>query len=202
MPLRAAWEGDRIRDLYDLALVEAFEQAGKPIFGVCRGLQLINVAFGGTLYQDIETQHPHALQHRDPESYDQNFHDIVLVEGTRLSQLYPGVVHARVNSIHHQGIKHLAPGFDIEAWSYPDRVPEAIRRRTGQGRGYIAATQWHPEFHHEGAPVNTVDDSAILHDFLDACLASRSRVRPPEHVPPGKIRDRAARLLRQALLRS
>ena len=201
MPLRAAWEGDRIRDLYDLALVEAFEQAGKPIFGVCRGLQLINVAFGGTLYQDIETQHPHALQHRDPVSYDQNFHDIVMVEGTRLSQLYPGVVHARVNSIHHQGIKHLAPGFDIEAWSYPDGVPEAIRRLPGQGRGYIAATQWHPEFHREGAPVNTVDDGPILHDFLDACQASRLRTRQPKHVPPGKIRDRAARLLRQALLR-
>src|SRR5690349_11453776 len=51
VPLKDAWVGDRIRDLYDLALVEAFEQAGKPIFGVCRGLQLINVAFGGTLYQ-------------------------------------------------------------------------------------------------------------------------------------------------------
>ncbi len=201
MPLRAAWEGDRIRDLYDLALVEAFEQAGKPVFGVCRGLQLINVAFGGTLYQDIETQHPNALQHRDPVSYDQNFHDIVMVEGTRMSQLYPGVVHARVNSIHHQGIKHLAPGFDIEAWSYPDRVPEAIRRRPGQGRGYIAATQWHPEFHREGAPVVTVDDRPILHDFLDACQASRLRTRQAPHVPPGKIRDRAARLLRQALLR-
>ena len=58
VPLKDAWIGDRIRDLYDLALVEAFEQAGKPIFGVCRGLQLINVAFGGTLYQDIETQQP------------------------------------------------------------------------------------------------------------------------------------------------
>jgi len=203
MPLREAWVGDRIRDLYDLALVEAFEQAGKPIFGVCRGLQLINVAFGGTLYQDIETQHPNALQHRDPVSYDQNFHDIVMVEGTRLSQLYPGVTHARVNSIHHQGIKHLAPGFQVEAWSYPDQVPEAIRRESGRGgRGYIAATQWHPEFHREGSPVNTVDDSAILDDFLGACMAARNQRHRPHHGAPGKIRDRAARLLRQALLRN
>jgi len=202
MPLREAWVGDRIRDLYDLALVEAFEQAGKPIFGVCRGLQLINVAFGGTLYQDIATQHPNALQHRDPVSYDQNFHDIVMVEGTRLSQMYPGLVHARVNSIHHQGIKHLAPGFEVEAWSYPDRVPEAIRRKPSPGRGYIAATQWHPEFHQPGAPVSTVDDTAILHDFLDACVASRARSHPPVQARPGKIRDRASRLLRQALLRN
>jgi len=202
MPLREAWVGDRIRDLYDLALVEAFEQAGKPIFGVCRGLQLINVAFGGTLYQDIATQHPYALQHRDPVSYDQNFHDIELVPGTRLSQMYPGVAHTRVNSIHHQGIKHLAPGFEVEAWSYPDHVPEAIRRIDGKGgRGYIAATQWHPEFHGEGSAVNTVDDTAILDDFLGACAASRARRHPPQHITPGKIRDRAARLLRQALLR-
>ena len=200
-PLKPEWKGDRVRDEYEIALVKAFADAGKPVFGICRGLQLINVAFGGTLFQDIETQHPNALRHRDPVSYDQNFHDIVMVEGTRLSQLYPGIVHARVNSIHHQGIKHLAPGFDIEAWSYPDHVPEAIRRQPAPGRGYIAATQWHPEFHREGAPVTTVDDAAILNDFLGACHTSRARTRPPAHVPPGKIRDRAARLLRQALLR-
>ena len=116
--------------------------------------------------------------------------------------LFRSLAHARVNSIHHQGIKHLAPGFEVEAWSYPDRVPEAIRRKPGQGgRGYIAATQWHPEFHREGNWVNTVDDSAILHDFLDGCLGARMRVQPPPHATQGKIRDRAARLLRQALLR-
>jgi putative glutamine amidotransferase len=153
-PLKDAWVGDRIRDLYDLALVEAFAQAGKPIFGVCRGLQLINVAFGGTLYQDIETQQVKgALRHRDaghlrPE-LPRHRHR---AENTHLARLYPGVQHARVNSIHHQGIKDLAPGFDIEAWSVPDRVPEAIRRRERpRGKGYIAATQWHPEFHQANA---------------------------------------------------
>ena len=201
VPLREAWVGDRIRDLYDLALVEAFEQAGKPIFGVCRGLQLINVAFGGTLFQDIETQHPNALRHRDPVSYDQNFHDIELVEGTRLSRMYPGVSHARVNSIHHQGIKDLASGFEVEAWSYPDRVPEAIRRVAGRtGGGYIAATQWHPEFHRPGSTVSTVDDTAILDDFLGACRSVQAQPQRPHRGVPGKIRDRAARMLRQALL--
>jgi len=198
-PMKEAWMGDRIRDLYDLAVVEAFAQAGKPVFGVCRGLQLINVAYGGTLYQDIETQHEGALRHRDALTYDQNFHEIDLVEGSRLSRLYPGVLRARVNSIHHQGIKQLAPDFTVEAWSYPDRVPEAIRRTGGVQKGYIAATQWHPEFHRRGA--NTIDDTAILHDFLDACAAFRGRPPPPVRSLPGKIRDRGARLLRQALLR-
>jgi len=197
-PLRDAWIGDRVRDLYDLALVEAFAQAGKPIFGVCRGLQLINVAFGGTLYQDIETQHDHpeTQRHRDAVTYDQNFHEIEIVQGSRLAHLYPGVLRARVNSIHHQAVKGLAPGFEIEAWSLPDRVPEAIRR-TGRG-GYIAATQWHPEFHKAGT--ETVDDTPILRDFMAACVAAK--VRPPmaPRSLPGHIRDRAARMLRQALL--
>ena len=198
-PLRQAWEGDQIRDLYDLAVVEAFSQAGKPIFGICRGLQLINVAFGGSLYQDIETQRPGALQHRNAVTYDQNFHEIEFVSGTHLAQMYPGRRRARVNSIHHQGIKRLAPDFEIEAFSHPDVVPEAIRRRASPGRGYIAATQWHPEFHTSDS--NTLDDTPILNDFLGACTAARVQAPAPGH-SPFQIRDRAARLLRQALLRN
>lgn len=196
-PLKDAWLGDRVRDLYDLAVVEAFEQAGKPIFGVCRGLQLINVAFGGTLYQDIETQHPGALQHRNASTYDQHFHEVDIVSGTQLARLYPGQPRVTVNSIHHQGIKNLAPGFDIEAWSYPDGVPEAIRRNASHGRGYIAATQWHPEF--RASQAITLDDTPLLHDFLAAC--SRARVLPRPGHSPLQIRDRAERLLRRALLR-
>jgi putative glutamine amidotransferase len=98
-PLREEWVGDRVRDLYDLAVVKAFAQVGKPIFGVCRGLQLINVAFGGALYQDIETQHPGAQQHRNASTYDQHFHDIQIVEGSHLAKLYPNTPRARVNSI-------------------------------------------------------------------------------------------------------
>ena len=196
-PLKDAWLGDRVRDLYDLAVVEAFSQAGKPIFGVCRGLQLINVAFGGTLYQDIETQHPGALQHRNAITYDQHVHEVDIVPHTQLARLYPGRRRVTVNSIHHQGIKRLAPGFDIEAWSHPDGLPEAIRRQSGNGGGYIAATQWHPEFRSPGGI--TLDDSPLLHDFLAAC--NRARTRPRPGLGPLQIRDRAARLLRRALLR-
>ena len=196
-PLHDAWQGDRVRDLYDLAVVEAFEQAGKPIFGICRGLQLINVAFGGTLYQDIETQHPGAMRHRDAVTYDQHFHEVDIVPGTRLARLYQGMERVTVNSIHHQGIKNLAPGFDIEAWSHPDCVPEAIRRHPNHGRGYIAATQWHPEFRARNGAA--LDDSPLLNDFLSACADARSRPRPGRS--PMQIRDRASRLLRQALLR-
>ena len=196
-PLQPEWLGDRVRDLYDMAVVEAFSQAGKPIFGVCRGLQLINVAFGGTLYQDIETQVPGAQQHRNPITYDKHQHDIAIVPGSRLDRLYPNQPRARVNSIHHQGIKQVAPGFSIEAWSIPDRIPEAIHR-AASGKSYIAATQWHPEFRDpEG---RTLDDRVLLEDFLNAC--ERAQHRPALSHSPFQIRDRAARMLRRALLRN
>lgn len=195
-PLQPEWMGDRVRDLYDMAVVEAFSQAGKPIFGVCRGLQLINVAFGGTLYQDIETQVPGAQQHRNPITYDKHQHDIAIVPGSRLDKLYPNQPRARVNSIHHQGIKQVAPGFSIEAWSIPDRIPEAIHCASNS-KSYIAATQWHPEFRDpEG---RTLDDRVILEDFLSAC--ERAQHRPALSHSPFQIRDRAARMLRRALLR-
>jgi putative glutamine amidotransferase len=171
-PLEERWSGDRIRDDYDKSLVAAFEAMGKPIFGVCRGLQLLNVAFGGTLYQDINTQVPASFVHRDAITYDLNYHSVDIVPGSRLSQLYPGVERVRVNSIHHQAIKDLAPEFQAEATSASDGLVEAIRRKD-PGKSYIAAVQWHPEFH--TAESNTIDDAAMLMDFLDAVGAVRGR---------------------------
>ena len=86
-PIDARWQGDRQRDIYETALLEAFVAAGKPVFGICRGMQLINATFGGTLVQDILTQRPEALVHRDAERYDRNFHTLELVPETRLSAL-------------------------------------------------------------------------------------------------------------------
>ena len=168
-PLEEKWSGDRLHDEYDKALVAAFEAAGKPVFGVCRGLQLLNVAFGGTLYQDIETQLPDSFLHRDAATYELNFHSVNIVQGSRLSVLYPGVERVRVNSIHHQGIKDLSPEFEAEAYSVTDGIVEAIRRKD-PCKSYIAALQWHPEFHKPGA--DTIDDGAVLEDFLAAVAAA------------------------------
>jgi putative glutamine amidotransferase len=171
-PLQEQWSGDHMRDDYDKALVTAFEAAGKPLFGVCRGLQLLNVAYGGTLYQDINTQVPDSLVHRDAVTYDQNFHSVDIVPGTQLSRLYPGVERVRVNSIHHQAIKGLSPEFEAEAFSVSDGLIEAIRRKD-RSKSYIAALQWHPEFHQSGS--NTIDDGAMLEDFLSAVAQAKSR---------------------------
>jgi putative glutamine amidotransferase len=170
-PLQEKWAGDKIRDEYEIDLVAAFERAGKPVFGVCRGLQLLNVAHGGTLYQDIATQLPQALQHRDASVYDRNFHSVDIRDGTRLAQLYDGGRRVKVNSIHHQAIKDLAPGFVVEAVCDADGLIEAIRR-PDRDKPYVAAVQWHPEFHQAGS--DTIDDAALLDDFLAAARAARS----------------------------
>ena len=163
-PLQPQWTGDRIRDEYESALVHAFAGRGKPVLGVCRGLQLINVAHGGTLFQDIASQNPGALAHRDAALYDRNFHDIELVPGTRLASLYPHRSRLTVNSVHHQAIKALAPGFVVEARSPRDGIIEAVRR---EGEGFVAAVQWHPEFHDPADPA-LIDDAPMLADFLAA----------------------------------
>ena len=173
-PLEEHWSGDHVRDDYDKSLVAAFEAVGKPIFGVCRGLQLLNVAYGGTLYQDIQTQVPDSFVHRDAAIYDMNFHSVDIVQGTRLSSLYPGVERVRVNSIHHQAIKDLSPEFEAEAFSVTDGIVEAIRRKD-RSKSYIAALQWHPEFHQPGA--DTIDDAAVLNDFLTAVALAKQAVK-------------------------
>ena len=165
-PLEERWSGDRLRDEYEQALVKAFVAAGKPVFGVCRGLQLINVAFGGTLYQDIGTQRPDSLVHRDADRYDHNFHQLEIVPETRLQGLLAGAQSCKINSIHHQGIKQLAEGFVVEARCPDDGMIEAIRHT---GPSYIAAVQWHPEFHRKD--LDTLDDTPLLNDFLEAARA-------------------------------
>ena len=174
-PLHEDWHGDRHRDAYEKALVHAFVAAGKPVFGVCRGLQLINVAFGGTLYQDIPTQMPSTVAHRDTHAYDQNFHALEIVPNTRLETLLANADSYKINSIHHQGIKDLASGFEVEGRCPDDGMIEAIRH---SGAAYVAAVQWHPEFHHPGQ--GTLDDTPLLADFLEAAQAFRDSKKAPK----------------------
>jgi len=169
-PLHPDWAGDRVRDHYEIELIDAFVRAGKPVFGICRGLQLLNVMFGGTLLQDIATQRPASRAHRDGSTYERHFHGVEIVRGSRLAQLYPGVRRGIVNSIHHQAIKDLAPGFVVEACCPDDGMIEAVRH---SGPSYVAAVQWHPEFHVPGDPDN-FNDGPMLRDFLNAARDTRA----------------------------
>ena len=166
--LQERWQGDRVRDEYEMHLLRAFAAAGKPVLGVCRGLQVMNVAFGGTLWQDIETQRPGDVTHRHAGTYDRNFHALEFVRGTHLAEVFEGVEAPVVNSVHHQGIKALAEGFVVEARCPDDEMIEAIRK---PGSSFLAAVQWHPEFHRREE--GTLDDRPLLEDFLDAARTAR-----------------------------
>jgi putative glutamine amidotransferase len=141
---------------------------GKPILGICRGAQLLNVAFGGTLYQDLAMQRPGPTVHRDWEIYDQNFHGLRM-EG-RLAAL-AGASETRVNSVHHQAVRELGAGLVVEAHA-PDGLVEAFRAVDGP---HLFAVQWHPEFQDPG-DASLLDGTVFLKDFLKASLAGLQHV--------------------------
>ena len=163
-PLRPEWAGDPERDRYEIDLLNRFLDAKKPVLGICRGQQLINVALGGTLYQDTATQKAGAEVHQDIAVYDDKYHHVEILPGTRLAALYPGVQRAKVNSLHHQAVNRLGNGLAIEAHSAEDGVIEAIRH---DGPQYVAGVQWHPEFLH-GRNDGVLDAAPLLKEFLQA----------------------------------
>ena len=171
-PLRPEWEGDEIRDRYEIELVQAFHAAGKPVLGICRGAQIMNVAFGGTLYQDILTQTDTERVHRSQELYDHNLHDVDVVEGSGLAKLYPEATTVKVNSVHHQAVKDVGAGLTVEARSSDDGIVEAIRLTgdapDGSPGGYAFAVQWHPEFFKGVDDGTMLDNDPILREFLAA----------------------------------
>lgn len=154
---------DPVRDLFELDLLHAFAEADKPVLGICRGMQLINVAFGGSLHHDLTvggaTQTPHYVK----ELYDEHAHDLRFLENGWLQSLYEGMISPRVNSIHHQGVKRLGTGLIVEAWS-SDGVIECIRRRD---HPFLVGVQWHPEFHDERFP-ELLPSAPLLDAFMEA----------------------------------
>jgi putative glutamine amidotransferase len=172
-PLRPEWEGDEVRDRYEIELVRAFLADAKPVLGICRGHQILNVAFGGTLWQDQREQGATERVHRSQELYDHNLHGIDIMPGTGLADLYPGQATAVVNSIHHQAVKDVGDGLVVEARSSDDGIVEAVRLADDVAEGrYVVGVQWHPEFF-EGVDDGTMlDNGPLLAEFLDAARGS------------------------------
>ena len=130
-----------VLDSYDLYLVRTAAARGIPVLGICRGEQLINIAFGGTLYQDIPTQKPSETDHYQSFTNLRPIHSIHPVEGTWLADI-AGTGAYMVNSTHHQSAKDIAPGFRVAAWSPADSIVEAIECIDGRP---IWGVQFHPE---------------------------------------------------------
>lgn len=129
------------RDTFDLALARMAVRARKPLMGICRGIQAINVAFGGSLWQDIPSQQPLSQIRHKVADGESPFHDITVASGSVLARLV-GSGRMRANSYHHQAVKKVAPGFVVTATA-PDGVVEAFERFSGGDR--ILAVQFHPE---------------------------------------------------------
>jgi putative glutamine amidotransferase len=174
-PLQPQWAGQPERDHYEISLLRAFIDAGRPVLGICRGHQLLNVALGGTLYQDLATELDTQLEHRSQERYHRNLHDVAIEPGSGLAALYPDQPTGTVISVHHQAICDLAPGLSVEARCTTDDIIEAVRldRSAVGAPQWAVGVQWHPEFEGIGPPATPLLAAAPLLDEFMAAAAAR-----------------------------
>jgi putative glutamine amidotransferase len=173
-PSRPGTLHDPDRDTTTLPLVRRVIEEGIPLLGICRGLQEINVALGGELYQHVH-EAAGMNDHREPasEQLDELYgpsHAVQFSRGGAL-QRWTGRESAIVNSLHHQGIKRLADGLTVEAVA-EDGLVEAFS--VANAPAFAFAVQWHPEWHYADNPVSM----AILQAFGDACRERRAARRP------------------------
>ena len=148
------------RDDMELELLNQALAADKPILGICRGIQFINAALGGTLYQDLPLQHPSDIEHHQSPPYDIPAHEVSIKNDTPLHDLLQKDVLA-VNSYHHQAIRSLSPQLKSMAIS-SDGLIEAVYM---PGHKFVWATQWHPEFSY----LTDASSRAIFSKFIEVC---------------------------------
>ena len=135
---RSATARDQMEDL----LIKKVVEADKPLLGVCRGMQSLNVALGGTLHQDIHAEHsPESLAHVQGRPFDMPAHMVDVVEGSKLAECV-GAPRLGVNTIHHQSVAQLGEGLVVSAMSPDDDVVEGIEM---PGKRFVVGVQWHPE---------------------------------------------------------
>ncbi|KYG66910.1 anthranilate synthase [Bdellovibrio bacteriovorus] len=166
---------DPIRDRYELKLLKAFVQKKKPVLGICRGFQLMNVFKGGTLFQDLPTQHEHGVAHRS-DSYDAFTHAVKVVNGGMMDKMYERKF-GEIVSIHHQGVNKLGTGLQIEAVS-DDGLVEAF---SSTEEDFYFGVQWHPEFHADEEE-RFLSAEPLMKAFLKAC--KKAKEATPIQEPP------------------
>ncbi|RXZ45286.1 gamma-glutamyl-gamma-aminobutyrate hydrolase family protein [Crenobacter cavernae] len=160
---------DPERDATTLALIRAAVDAGVPLFGVCRGMQEINVAYGGTLCRAVH-EAPGRLDHREPAgdmaTIYRPAHPVSLAHGGWLRRL-SGLASVTVNSLHHQGVERLGQGLAVEALA-PDGLIEALR--VIGARRFAIGVQWHPEWALDERPLSR----PLFDAFIAACRQRRT----------------------------
>jgi putative glutamine amidotransferase len=169
---------DERRDRFEIALVHAARARGLPVFGICRGVQLMNVALGGDLFQDIPAQVDAAVAHTQRTLYEGPWHEIDLRPGTRLSSIL-GAPRVAVNSYHHQACRRVGPPLVVAATA-PDGVIEGLE---DPGDAFFLGVQWHPEVLEGGLDPTT---RRLFAAFVDAAREfgrASSKERPAVRSP-------------------
>ncbi|MCY0897608.1 MAG: gamma-glutamyl-gamma-aminobutyrate hydrolase family protein [Firmicutes bacterium] len=162
------WSGVAVeRDQAELAFIREAERLGMPVFGICRGVQMLAVAYGGTLIQDIPRRRPDTtLRHSQGVSREEATHDVTVSANSRLAEIV-GNPHFFVNSFHHQAIDRVPDGWHVVAEA-PDAIIEAIEY---PGERLVFGVQWHPEDLVEAQ----VEARRLFQAFVDACCGFRSQ---------------------------
>ncbi len=148
------------RDRMELIVLDIAKKTDKPILGICRGIQFINAAHGGSLYQDIPTGHPTETEHHQKPPYDIPIHSVTIFKGTPLYNLIQAD-DLKVNSYHHQAIRELSKELKTMAIS-EDGLIEAVYHPEYK---FLWGVQWHPEFSHKSDGTS----KAIFKAFIEAC---------------------------------
>ena len=147
------------RDAMETFLLKAVLKEDKPVLGICRGLQLLNAVLGGTLWQDLPTERPSEINHRQGKPYDKTVHKVKLMSALRAPL---EKAELRVNSRHHQAIQHMSAELIPAAFSPDDLVEAAVM----PSKKFVLAVQWHPEYLYE----KDGDNFIIFEAFVEACI--------------------------------
>ncbi len=157
------------RDRFEIALVRGALARDLPVLGICRGMQLINIARGGTLRQHLPEEFGHHEHRRTPGTFDDADHDVRLAEGSLAARCAGELVHG-TKSHHHQGVGRIGDGLEVTGWAVMDDLPEALEV---PDRRYALGVQWHPE---------ADEGSRLIASLVEAAAAYR-RERTGAPVP-------------------
>lgn len=151
------------RDTMELSLLKIAMASRKPVLGICRGAQIINVGLGGDIYQDIasQTKSSFPIAHRQPYSRTIPSHHVKVSGDTLLSEIVKGKSEISVNSSHHQAVRRIAPGLIASGYA-PDGIVEALEM---PGYPYLLGVQWHPEYMCDTDQISR----SVFRSFVDAC---------------------------------
>lgn len=168
---RATGQPNVPRDETELATLDAALELGLPVLAICRGMQVLNVALGGTLIQHLPSQLPSEVSHDQNAPIEHRWHSARVLEGSGLHRIF-GATELFINSFHHQGVDRLGRGLRPAAWT-EDGLVEGVE---GDRGGWLYGVQWHPE---RGEASTLLDDSdpdrRLFLEFVGASRAFRAR---------------------------